>query len=152
MEDIYDVANYVMSKKGISRRKIQKIIYYAYSIYLAKYNDEYSDNMNKLFEADFEAWGQGPVNRRIYDYLNEICDSDNLCFNKEEVKFKDSKSKYFLDQIIKEYGKYSGHELEKMTKKENPWFKSYVYPIWCGAIPSGQIKDRNIYEYFRKII
>lgn len=163
MENIINVANYIMATKNMTIRKVQKIMYYAYSIYLAQNNDEYSDNMNKLFEAEFEVWKHGPVIRKINSYIKYFSNIDKSCLNKNEVKFENIKNKIFLDRIIKEYNKYSGHELEKMTK-EQPLLSScfllskekrikeqaYVYPRLCVTNSSVIIEDKAIYEYFRK--
>lgn len=153
MENIIDVANYIMATKGMTKAKVQIIMYFAYSTYLAKNNEEYSDNMNKLFEGEFEAWRNiGPIDRTVYDYMNKLSDLEKSNLNKNEIKFQDIKNKIFLDQIIKEYRKYSAQELKKMAKRGDPWYYACVYPRLCGIIPSCEMKDKYIYEYFRKLI
>jgi len=152
MENVIDVANYIMATKGMTKGKVQIIMYYAYSIYLAEHNKVYSDKMNKLFEAEFEACKNiGPINRKIYDYINNFSNVDKSCIEKNEIKFHDVKNKVFLDRIIKEYSKYSVHELKRMVKLGEPWYHACIYPRLYSTIPSYMIKDKDIYDYFCKV-
>lgn len=154
MEDIINVANYIMATKGITRGKVQNILYLAYAIYLAENNEEYSDNnMNILFEAEFEAWGkkEGIVNREIRDYMNGISNIQKLGINKNEIEFNDIKNKAFLDRIIRKYQRYSVKDLNKISGREDAYYYACIYPRLCGLWPEYVIRDKYIYDRFRKI-
>ena len=80
-----------------------------------------------LFDGDFEAWIHGPVNREIY---NRFASTKNIyseiemndCINKD-VKI-DNDDAEFIDWILKNYAKFSGFELEKLSHSEIPWIKT----------------------------
>lgn len=146
MENIIDVANYIMSKKYFTPKQVQKIMYYAYSLYLVKYNDKYSDEMNKLFDGEFEAWKHGPVNRMVYNYIkNRYGD-----LTKEKIRLKEKQNENFLDKVILVFGRYSGNQLENMTKLEEPWLSAYTPQVDDNPICTNKISDKVIYDYFHR--
>ena len=53
------LANDVESGEGISNLKMQKLVYYAQGLYLAKYN-------KALFKEKIKAWQHGPVIPKLY--------------------------------------------------------------------------------------
>ena len=59
MFTIFDIANWFLSKEGMTHKKLQKLCYYAQAWYLALYK-------NKLIDGYFEAWVHGPVNSSLY--------------------------------------------------------------------------------------
>jgi uncharacterized phage-associated protein len=98
--------------------KVQKLLYYAQAWFLAIHG-------RPLFNEDFQAWVHGPVCRTVYD------------------RFKSSKSMYgvvteedigtpaggtlspevrdHLDEILENYGEFSGVQLEQLSHQESPW-------------------------------
>ena len=133
----------MLSKKMLSPKQVQKILYYAYSIYLIKYNDEYDENsMNKLFDDKIEAWGHGPVIRSVYEQLRPYGYSYDRIRLIGNNHLSDTKIENFINKILMVYGQYSGYELEKMTHNEAPWNL---------AMAKGRnvvISDSDIYTYF----
>ena len=60
MADVTDVARYVVDRCGsLTTIKLQKLLYYCQGWHLAWESD-------KLFDAEIEAWANGPVVQEIY--------------------------------------------------------------------------------------
>lgn len=143
MDTALNIANYMLSKKVLTPKQVQKILYYAYSIYLIKYNDEYNENnMNRLFNDKIEAWEHGPVIRDVYDRIKYFAYSyESISYNKE-VQLSNKKIENFINKILTVYGQYSGYELEKMTHNETPW------QLAMAKGRNKVITDQSIYEYY----
>lgn len=143
MDTALNIARYMLSKKIFTPKQIQKLLYYAYSIYLVKYNNQYNENnMNRLFKDTIEAWEHGPVIRNVYEDIKTVASSYDLISYNKEVNLEDKKTENFIDKIISVYGQFSGYELEKMTHSEDPWIE---------ARKKGRnykISDKTIYEYY----
>ncbi len=143
MDTAVNIANYMLSKKMLSPKQVQKILYYAYSIYLIKYNNEYDENsMNRLFDDKIEAWEHGPVIRSVYEQLRPYGYSYDRIRLIGSRHLSDTKTENFINKILMVYGQYSGYELEKMTHNEAPWNL---------AMAKGRnvvISDSDIYTYF----
>lgn len=150
MEKAINIANYMLSKKSLTPKQVQKLLYYAYSLYLIKYNENYNpEHMNRLFEDKIEAWKHGPVIRSVYDSIKGIAYSYELiCFN-SVVKLIDTKTENFIDKILAVFGGYSGYELEKMTHSELPWQLTYIDcdgEARCNRV----IDDALIYNFYSR--
>lgn len=105
----------LLSCSDITPLALQKLLYYAQGFFKA-FTEKY------LFHNDCEAWIHGPVYKNVYhQYKNYGCvpienDNDdwvdiNLTRLEREV----------LDNVVKNFGCYSGKALEKMTHAEVPW-------------------------------
>lgn len=150
MENAINIANYMLSKKPLTPKQVQKLLYYAYSLYLIKYNDKYDlENMDRLFEDKIEAWQHGPVIRSVYDYIKGTAYSNQLVCYSSLVNLKDSKIENFIDKIMAVFGQYSGYELEKMTHSEAPWQLTYQ-DCDGNARCDKVIDDRLIYDFYSK--
>lgn len=127
MVTINSVSDYVIFRckaegdTDLSTLKHQKLLYYIQAWHLAFYG-------KPAFEADFQAWIHGPVNKEIYQIykdskylysemsLEDIIDSDyqNL----------DSAIKLHIDTVLDSYAKFSATQLEIMTHQEDPWLEA----------------------------
>ncbi len=139
---VLDIAKYfVQSGVLINHKKLQKMVYYAYSWYLVKNNGSIKDINNRLFKNKIEAWVHGPVCPDLYYAYNE-----NKIF---EYKSKpiDEKTIKILNLIIETYGKYTGEELEKMTHREAPWINARNGCLKFER-SNKKIKDEDIYEFY----
>lgn len=150
MEKAINIANYMLSKKTLTPKQVQKLLYYAYALYLIKYNESYnSENMDRLFEDKIEAWKHGPVIRNVYNSIKGIAYSyEPICCN-SEVKLTNTKIENFIDKILAVFGGYSGYELEKMTHSELPWQLTYIDcdgEARCDRV----IDDALIYNFYSK--
>ena len=143
MDKALNIANYMLSKKTLTPKQVQKLLYYAYSIYLIKYNNSYTkDNMNRLFDEPIEAWEHGPVVREVYDHLKYFGHSGDSILLLRNEKLSDIKTENFINKILAVYGQYSGYELEKMTHNEIPW------QVTFEKGRNKEITDESIFEYF----
>lgn len=138
MDTAKQIANYMLSKKILTPKQVQKLLYYAYSLYLVKYNDSFmQEGMNKLFEDKIEARGHGPVIREVYHDIKKVALSNELVTCNTKIQLSDVKIENFIDKILKVYGQYSGYELEQMTHSEEPWIKTSRNNIICDEIIYG---------------
>lgn len=140
MDTAKQIANYMLSKKTLTPKQVQKLLYYAYSLYLVKYNESFNQNeMNRLFEDKIEAWDHGPVIRNVYDYIKKVALSNELVTCKSKIELSNPKIENFIDKILKVYGQFSGYELEQMTHSETPWMITQRNDV---------IGDEIIYNYY----
>ena len=65
--NIFDVANWFLSKEEMTHKKLQKLCYYAYSWFIYIYNDNCNHIKNRLFDKIFVAWVHGPINVELYE-------------------------------------------------------------------------------------
>lgn len=149
MDTAIQIAKYMLSKKPLTPKQVQKLLYYAYSLYLIKYNNSYDcENMNRLFYDKIEAWQHGPVIRNVYDYIKETAYSNELVECQDDVELSDKKIENFIDKILLVFGQYSGYELEQMTHSERPWQETYDDDD--GPRCNNVIDDKIIYEFYSK--
>ena len=138
MEEIIRITDYILTKGNYTPKQVQKLLFYAYSLYLVKYNKSYSEDMKKLFKGDFEATEHGPVNIKVHNYLK------GFRVHMTARALYEKKNQNFLDKVLLVYGRYSGLELEEMTKQEAPWIRAY------SQGKNTIISDKDIFEYYSK--
>lgn len=121
MHTVFDVANWFLAHgEGMTHKKLQKLVYYAYAWYIA-FNNEDADNIeNRFFNNKVEAWIHGPVFPELYREYSKY--GGNVIpmfsgiiadFNADELDL--------LNQVMDVYGEYNGNQLESMTHQEEPW-------------------------------
>lgn len=119
-----EIAQWFLGKESMTQKKIQKLVYYAYSWYLA-FNNEPDEEINKiLFNDEIEAWVHGPVIPSIYlEYKsNSYHDIDKI--NPDKVPTFDDDTENLLEQVWDVYGEFNGNELESITHQEKPWLEA----------------------------
>ena len=62
----YDIADFFLTKSELTPKKIQKLVYYAYSWFIALNNQSADQIINVLFDEVPEAWIHGPVFPSLY--------------------------------------------------------------------------------------
>jgi len=148
---VHDIANYFLSKSSkISPKKLQKLLYFSYSWYLAIVNETKAEILYKLFNDEFEAWIHGPVCSKIYHkyksygagYIAEYTGA--LCEFAED-------DKDILENVWDEYGHYTANELESISHQHDPWKitrqnDNCSYSDTCSAV----ITDELIFDYYSK--
>lgn len=60
------ISEFFLSKRGLTPKKIQKLVYYAYAWFIALNNQNSDDIENTLFNEQPEAWIHGPVFPSLY--------------------------------------------------------------------------------------
>jgi uncharacterized phage-associated protein len=113
MASVHDVAAYILKRSGaLSTVKLQKLVYYSQAWHLV-WDDE------PLFEAQVEAWANGPVAPKLYQKHRgsfrvngwKWGDANALKLNEGET----------VDVILSTYGKKSAQWLSELTHSEDPW-------------------------------
>ena len=146
---VYEISNYFLSKSDkITPKKLQKLLYFSYSWYLALMNEARNEIINRLFSNKFEAWIHGPVYPEIYqkykfngaDYIAQY--TDDLCAFSED-------DNEILENIWQEYGHYTANELESISHQHDPWKitrknANCTHSDWCSEI----ITDELIFDYY----
>lgn len=143
------ISDYFLSKKGLTPKKLQKLVYYAYAWFIALNNQSADDIQYVLFDEEPEAWVHGPVFPSLYVkykgyYWQEIKK------NYKPINIKNEDLIKFLDTIWNTFGKFSADELEYMTHQEEPWKNARigVSPIEPSC---NKISKKDIFIYYNKL-
>lgn len=147
-DDIFDVANYFLSKESMSPKKLQKILYFAYAWFLYLNSDDI-EHINTLFMEKPQAWVHGPVFKRIYDKYKGYKWNNIPKFTKE-IKSIDDNTRRLLDKIWEKYGEFEADELEVVTHREDPWRKARE-GVGALEISNREIDDKDIFAYYEQI-
>lgn len=134
----FDLATHIINKYPgqVSHLKLQKLMYYSYAWQLVALDGK------KIFEADFEAWAHGPVERDIYNeykkFGGEVIPATQAVLETREP---------VLDFILDSYSVFSAFELSKTTHLEQPW-KDHKEN--GGLIPDADLKAFYEKQVFHK--
>ncbi|MBN1006423.1 Panacea domain-containing protein [Amphritea pacifica] len=111
----FDVARYILEKQGeMSAMKLQKLLYYSQAWSMVW--DE-----RTLFDADFQAWANGPVLPSIYDVHRGQFLVDSSLFRNGDASNLDDEASDTVDQVLKVYGNKTAQWLSNLTHDEAPW-------------------------------
>ena len=151
MATIIQISDYVIfrckieGETDLSALKHQKLLYYIQAWHLAF-------DGTPAFDADFQAWIHGPVNKEIYalyknkKYLYSELDLDDV-FDKDISEKLSDDIKGHVDNILDAYAKFSATQLEIMTHQEEPWIearKGYLPNMRCENV----IKNETMQRYY----
>ncbi len=131
MANVFDVAKYILTKKGkLSTMKLQKLCYYAQAWSLV-WDDE------PLFDEEFEAWANGPVCRELFLKTkgNFYVTADDEDGNLSNIK---DNQKETIDIVLNYYGDKDAQWLSQLSHMEDPWNEARK------GIPSGIGSDKII--------
>lgn len=117
---IYTISDFFLSKKSLTPKRLQKLVYYSYAWFIALNNNDEDNIESVLFNEQPEAWVHGPVFRSLYSkykdyYWNEIPKI------KHSPEINNDDLIKFLNRVWNTFKDYSADELEYMTHKETPW-------------------------------
>lgn len=144
--ELDDVVNWFLAKESMTPKKLQKLLYYAYSWTLTLENDDVKSLENKLFDEDFEAWVHGPVIREVYDMFRVYGYKEIDQYEGTIPRFSEDIEE-ILEDVWDVYGHYNGNELESITHQESPWLnarKGYSVLERCNEV----IKDEDIFNCY----
>lgn len=114
MANIFDVANYILHVIGpVSTLKLQKLTYYCQAWSLAWTG-------KPLFREDFEAWANGPVNRKLFKQFQGEFIATKIPSSKCSSTLTRSDIQK-IDVVLDTYGPLSGADLSDLTHSEAPW-------------------------------
>ena len=140
------IADFFLSKGSVSPKKLQKLVYYAYSWAMALLTESENDEPVRIFEEPIEAWVHGPVVASLYDEYRSYGYRD--IEKKENISFDFGEDLAdVLEQVWSIYGGFSGNQLENLTHSEDPWIEARK---GLGPLDSSQnqIKDTIILNFY----
>ena len=118
------IANYFMVRayedgieSDLTNLKIQKLLYYAQSLYLALYDEP-------LFEDEIQAWRYGPVCPAAYRYYSEFEAKQLPIPERTGLANLSEETQAVLEEVWDYFGGYHAYRLSGMTHSEFPWQKA----------------------------
>lgn len=142
----FDVAEYfiylsIKDRRGISNKKLQKLVYYAQAWTLALTG-------NLLFSDKIEAWIHGPAIPLLYRKYKKFgfkpVKSENPNFNP-----KNSPNLQILNEVWRIYGKYDANYLEILTHQEDPWINARN-ELEFSESSSNEISTEEMKDFYTK--
>lgn len=113
MADVQNVASYIIDTAGpMSTMKLQKLVYYAQAWNLVWVEQP-------LFDAEIQAWLNGPVVWDLYDKHRGRFNIDSWPFGDASELTEDEVMT--IDAVLDAYGKFSGQQLSALSHQEEPW-------------------------------
>lgn len=140
------IADFFLTKSKLTPKKIQKLVYYAYSWFIALNNNSADDIQNVLFSEIPEAWIHGPVFPTLYIRFKDY-NWNEVPMNKKQMTFENNDLYSFLNDIWLKFGMFSADELEYMTHQEAPW-KNARKNIKDGQPSTQRISLADIFNYY----
>lgn len=144
-----EISKFFLSKRCLTPKKIQKLVYYAYAWFIALNNQSPDQIDNILFEEQPEAWIHGPVFPSLYkEYKsynwNEVPQDAEPSLGNDDLKS-------FLNDVWNTFGKYSADQLEYMTHQELPWINARNNI--CNTEPSNNvISKKDIFTFYNSLV
>ena len=139
MANVFDVASYILEKKGyMTTWKLQKLVYYCQAWSLVWDDDA-------IFPEEIEAWANGPVVRELYNThrgyyrVKKIRKGNISNLIKEQIST--------IDVVLDYYGDKSPQSLSDLTHMENPW-KETRKGVPDGVRGSSIISKESLGEYY----
>jgi uncharacterized phage-associated protein len=114
MPNVFDVAAYILKKKGaISALRLQKLVYYAQAWSLV-WDDE------PLFLSRIEAWVSGPVSPSLYAaHKGQFKVTPEMIAGNSSVL--SGSQRETIEGVLKFYGNKPTQWLVDLTHSERPW-------------------------------
>lgn len=143
------IADYFLTKSELTPKKIQKLVYYAYSWFIALNNQNENQIDNVLFNEVPEAWIHGPVFPTLYTRFKQY-NWNEVPKNEQNIVFENDDIMSFLNDIWSKFGIYSADELEYMTHQETPWINARKNTI-SDERSNQKISLEDIFNYYNAL-
>lgn len=143
------IADYFLTKSELTPKKIQKLVYYAYSWFIALNNQNENQIDNVLFDEIPEAWIHGPVFPTLYTRFKKY-NWNEVPKNEQNIVFENDDIMSFLNDIWSKFGIYSADELEYMTHQETPWINARKNTI-SDERSNQKISLKDIFNYYNAL-
>ncbi len=101
----------------MTNMKLQKLLYYAQSIYLALHDEP-------LFNDEIQAWRYGPVCPAAYQFYREFEAGQLPIPQLSPIEILDTEVSKVLDEVWEHFGGYHAYHLSEMSHMEQPWNKA----------------------------
>jgi uncharacterized phage-associated protein len=142
MANIFDVANWFLSKEPMSRKKLQKLCYYAQAW-------SYALRDKPIADTEFQAWVHGPVSPELYkkyasNGFSDLFPDENISLNFTADELE------ILNSVWETYGESTGNSLEVLTHGELPWINARN-GCASDAICHNAISPDDMVKYYRSI-
>ncbi|WNY26220.1 Panacea domain-containing protein [Methanolapillus millepedarum] len=142
--DIFDVANWFLSKDSLQHKKLQKLCYYAVAWSYALL--ERPVCKNDLFEA----WVHGPVNSDLFTKYRTNGWLPIQKLSQAAASKFDPLSEEVLEFVWESYGDLTQFQLENLSHSEIPWQKAR------GGIPETErsneiINPEDMKRFYREL-
>lgn len=132
----------------ISPLKMQKMVYFAYVVYLLQ-----KKGKNKLFQEKIEAWPSGPVVPSLYKELKKYgsgpIERDFADISIEEFEKKYSSIKKLLDEVYEYCQRLTAFQLVEITHNERSWIEARKN-LEPHEPSNKQLNDTDILEEYDK--
>ena len=123
--DIQRVCDYIIGVEGAGKTltvlKLQRLLYFAQGWHLAFYGDPF-------FEGRFQAWAQGPINRKIYDRFagrpldSEVTAADvSKHFDVTPVSQQESNH---IHSVLEAYARCEDSSFNEIINRDAPWLEA----------------------------
>lgn len=144
MSSVYDVADYILHKRGnMSAMKLEKLCYYSQAWSLVW--DECP-----LFSDKIEAWKGGPVIPNLYDrHRGQFEVSPDIVAGVGDKTRLSEDECETIDGVLKFYGNKTAQWLSDLTHMEDPWKKARERAgVRDGQSCNERITDADMAEYY----
>ena len=142
MASVFDVAKYILKKKGsITAMKLQKLVYYCQAWSLVW--DE-----NPIFDEEVQAWRHGPVVSELYHAYKGQFQISELENGSENNLTDDEKET--IDSVLETYGDKSSQWLSDLTHMENPWIDARK-GLPLDSASQKEISHASMMEYYSSL-
>ncbi len=146
MIDCLNVARYFIMKayadgveSQMTNMKVQKLLYYSQSLYLALNNEP-------LFDEEIQAWRYGPVCPPAYTFYSEFEAQQLPVPGKDFWQQIPDATKKLLEEVWENFGSYHAYLLSDMTHVEFPWNKARK-----GLPPQASSKEPILLEDMKEL-
>ena len=144
MATVFDVAKYILGKKGtMTIMKLQKLCYYSQAWSLV-WDDQ------PLFDEDFEAWANGPVCTELFSEHRGMYTISASELKKGDSSIFDSTQRETIDAVLNYYGDKEPYWLSQLTHMEDPW-KLARGNCKMGEKCTTIITKQSMEDYYRAI-
>jgi uncharacterized phage-associated protein len=124
--DIQEVCDYIITRiedagKTLSVLKLQRLLYFAQGWHLAFYGDP-------LFVGRFQAWAQGPINRKIYDRfagrpLDSLLSAADVSKGFDVTSVSQEQSNH-IRSVLEVYARCQDSSFNEIISKDAPWLEA----------------------------
>ena len=144
MPNCFDVAKYILEKKGLlSPRKFQTLVYFSQAWHLAWFDEP-------LFKEPIQAWMSGPMVPALYEKYKGIYVLDSTMFI-EGTTLNFSRQNYIaMDKVLDFYSEKDPDWVNDWVR-DDPWNDARRKVGPDNARGSEEISPRSMTEYYSSL-
>lgn len=144
--DIQHVCDYIIirmegARKTLTVLSLEKLLYLTQGWHLAFYGAPF-------FEGRFQAWAQGPINRRVYDrFAGRPLDSrvSTEDVSKDfDVTLVPQEMSHHIRAVLEAYARCEDFSLDEITNHDEPWLEARS---GCLEHCQREIKEDNMRRF-----